>query len=159
MGIDAESKERLDRPRLVVGIGASAGGLDACRKFLATMRAESGMAIIVVMHLDPNRESHIGEIFRNSTALAVVEVSEPHPLRPDRIYVIVPDTSLEVRDGVLHPHKPQDPRGQRHPVDTLFSSLAEDQKERAVGIVMSGTGSDGSSGVRDIKGLGGLCPG
>src|SRR5713226_1389231 len=154
---NAGPEVRADKPKLVVGIGASAGGLDACKRFLAAMPPESGMAIVIIMHLAPSRESHIAEIFRVSTAMDVVEVWAPQLLKPDHVYVIVPDTSLELKDGVLYPNKPHDPHGQRHPVDALFSSLAEDQNEIAVGVVLSGTGNDGSSGIRSIKARGGLC--
>ncbi len=154
---EPKAKSRTNKPRLVIGIGASAGGLDACRKFLAAMPPQSGMAIVVVMHLDPDRESHIAKIFKTSTAMEVVQVSVPKRLEPDHVYVIVPDSSLEIQGGVLIPNKPHDPHGYRHPVDALFTSLAKDQKELAVGIVMSGTGSNGSSGILDIKAHGGLC--
>ncbi len=154
---NAGPEVRADKPKLVVGIGASAGGLDACKRFLAAMPPDSGMAIVIIMHLAPSRESHIAEIFRASTTMEVVQVSAPRLLMPDHVYVIVPDTSLELKDGVLYPNKPHDPHGQRHPVDALFSSLAEDQKEIAVGVVLSGTGNNGSSGIRSIKARGGLC--
>ena len=155
--MNLKSDETLAKPRLVVGIGASAGGLEACKKFLAALPSGSGIAIVIVMHLDPNRRSHIGEIFKTSTALDIVEVSEPQRLERDHVYVIVPNTSLEVRDGVLNPNKPHDLHGRRHPVDALLSSLAEDQKQFAVGIVMSGTGNNGSSGIQEIRASGGLC--
>ena len=121
------------------------------------MPADTGMAIVIIMHLDPNRESRIAEIFRGSTSMEVTAVSSPQRLEPDHVYVIVPDSSLELRDGVINPNKPDDPHGHRHPVDRFFTTLAADQKERAVAIVLSGTGNNGSHGIRDVKAQGGLC--
>ncbi len=155
--MSAEIERDTERPRLVVGIGASAGGLAACKKFLAAMPPQSGIAVVVIMHLDPSRESHIVEIFKTATDLDVVQVSAPTRVQPDCVYVIAPDSSLEIRDGVLNPNKPHDPHGHRHPVDALLSSLAQDQKTLAVGIILSGTGNNGSAGLRDIKALGGMC--
>lgn len=144
-------------PRLVVGIGASAGGLDACRKLLDEMPADTGIALVVVMHVDPTRESRIAEIFRTNTTMPVVQVVEAQPLERDHVYVIAPDSALELRDGVLYPTRPDDPRGHRKPIDVFFASLAADQGERAVAIVLSGTGNNGSFGLREVKMAGGLC--
>jgi two-component system CheB/CheR fusion protein len=144
-------------PRLVVGIGASAGGLDACRRFLDAMPADSGMAIVIIMHLDPTRESRIAEIFRSNTEMTVVQALSPQLLERDHVYVIAPNTSLELRDGVLDPAKLDDPRGQRKPIDAFFTSMAQDQGERAVAIVLSGTGDNGSSGILAVKAARGLC--
>jgi two-component system, chemotaxis family, CheB/CheR fusion protein len=121
------------------------------------MPPDSGVAIVVVMHLDPSHESHIAEIFRAATEMTVKQVSAPERLERDHVYVIAPDSSLELRGGVLHPDKPDDPHGRRHPVDALFSSLAYDQEQLAVAVVLSGTGNNGSAGIRDIKARGGLC--
>jgi two-component system, chemotaxis family, CheB/CheR fusion protein len=151
------SEPRTDAPKLFVGIGASAGGLKACTRFLAAMPAESGMAFVIVMHLDPASESHMAEIFQRSTSMPVVQVRESQRLAPDHVYVIAPSTSLEIRDGILNPSKLDDPRGRRKPIDAFFSSLANDQKELAVAIVMSGTGNNGSSVIPDFKASGGLC--
>jgi two-component system CheB/CheR fusion protein len=156
MSTKADERERR-APRMVVGIGASAGGLDACRKLLDAMPTDSGMALVVVMHVDPTRESRIAEIFRTNTTMPVVQVVEAQPLARDHVYVIAPDSALELRDGVLHPTQPDDPRGHRKPIDTFFASLAQDQGERAVAIVLSGTGNNGSLGLREVKMVGGLC--
>lgn len=151
------SEARTDVPRLVVGVGASAGGLKACVKFLSAMPSDSGMAFVFVMHLDPTNESHMAEIFQRSTKMPVIQMVESQRLAPDHVYVIAPDMSLELRDGVLNPSKFDDPRGRRKPVDAFFASLAEDQGQLAVAIVMSGTGNNGSSALPAIKDKGGLC--
>lgn len=155
MGTDSERSP--SKPKLVVGIGASAGGLEACQRFLAEMPADTGMAIIIVMHLDPTYESRIAEIFSRSTRLPVVQVQESQAIQLDHVYVIAPDTSLELRDGILHPNKPNDPHGQRKPIDAFFSSLGQDQGELAVAIILSGTGNNGSSALAGFKAAGGLC--
>jgi two-component system, chemotaxis family, CheB/CheR fusion protein len=149
--------EHSDKPRLVIGIGASAGGLAACRSFLAAMPPDSGVAIVAIMHLAPDRESHIAEIFRTSTAMTVLQAIAAVPVEPNHVYVIAPDSSLAIHDGVLYPNKPGVARERRHPVDAFFASLADDWGERAVGIVLSGTGDNGSVGIQDIKARGGLC--
>ena len=146
-----------DEPRLVVGIGASAGGLEACRLFLAAMPPDSGLAFVIVLHLDPSRESQMAEILALDTGMRVVQAMQPQVVERDHVYVIAPDSSLELRDGVLHPSVPDDPHGQRKPIDAFFSSLARDRGPRAVAIVLSGTGNNGSLGIRDVKAAGGMC--
>ena len=151
------SVRRGGQPRLVVGVGASAGGLEATRRLTQAMPLTSGIAVVVVMHLDPSHESHIARLLSAATTMPVVQASDAQMLEPDHVYVIAPDRELTVRSGVLCSGGPRRPHGQRKPVDALLSSLALDQKQRAVGIILSGTGNDGSSGIRDIKAQGGLC--
>lgn len=157
MSKDQSADTGRKKPRLVVGIGASAGGIDACKRLLEAMPHDTGLAFVIVMHLDPTRESHIAEIFQAATEMKVVQITGELRLSPDHVYVIAPDTSLSIHDGMLQTAGPRLPHGARKPVDDLFSSLAEDQKERAVGIILSGTGNNGSSGLRDIEACGGLC--
>jgi two-component system CheB/CheR fusion protein len=142
--------------RVVVAVGASAGGLEACRALLSSMPAKSGIAFVIVMHLDPDRESHVAEILSTSCALSVSQVTGAVRVQADHVYVIAPDTVLELRDGVLMPHEPRERRGLRRPVDAIFGSLAADQGPRAVAIVMAGAGSDGAQGVREVHARGGL---
>ncbi|MGC1952969.1 MAG: chemotaxis protein CheB, partial [Gammaproteobacteria bacterium] len=151
------SKNGIDKPRLFIGIGASAGGLDAARRFVGAMPPDSGMALIIVMHLDPSHESHLAELLSSVTEMEVVQAGDEQAIEPNRVYVIAPDRVLKIHGGVLRSTGPRAPHGDRKPVDTLFSSLAVDQKARAVGIILSGTGNNGSSGLRDIKTAGGLC--
>lgn len=151
------SKNGIDKPKLLIGIGASAGGLDAAKRLVGAMPADSGMALIIVMHLDPSHESHIAELLNSVTAMQVVQAADEQAIEPNRVYVIAPDRVLKIHGGVLRSTGPRAPHGERKPVDTLFSSLAVDQKARAVGVILSGTGNNGSSGLRDIKTAGGLC--
>ncbi len=140
----------------VVGIGASAGGIEALSRFFDAMPADSGCAFVVVLHLDPKRESELASILSARTTMPVVQVEDGMRLAANCVYVIAPDTDLKVSNGGLHVSTPTDPRGQRHPVDVLFSSLAADQHERAVAIVLSGTGRNGTEGLRDIRAEGGI---
>jgi two-component system CheB/CheR fusion protein len=141
---------------LIAGIGASAGGLEAFKTFFANMPADSGMAFVLVQHLDPRHKSMLVDLLGRHTAMTVAEAEERMRVDADRIYVIPPDATLTIKDGFLRVTKPALAREHRRPIDTFFSSLAEDQGERAVCIVLSGTGSDGTLGLRAIKEHGGL---
>ena len=143
-------------PRLIVGIGASAGGLQAFRELLSVLPSDDGMAFLLVQHLDPNHESLLSELLVPHSDMDVREATQGDVLRPDTVYVIRPDSALAVRDGRIELTEPTLHRGVRLPVDHLFRSLAREYGARSVGIVLSGAGSDGSSGLRDIKGAGGL---
>ena len=143
-------------PPLVVGIGASAGGLEAFRSFFARMPADSGMVFVLVQHLAPHHNSLLTELIGRSTDMQVLEATDGEPVQPDHVYVIPPDATLTIADGVLHLSKPAPPRQHRWPIDTFFVSLAEDQGDCAVSIVLSGAGSDGAHGLRAIKEHGGL---
>lgn len=142
----------------IVGIGASAGGLAAFEAFFAGMpaTADPGMAFVLVQHLDPNHKSILSELIRRYTRLPVFEVEDGMVVQPNCIYVIPPGHDLALLNGALQLLEPSEPRGQRLPIDFFFRSLAQEQRERAIGIVLSGTGSDGTQGVRAIKGEGGM---
>ncbi len=141
---------------VIVGVGASAGGLEALEKLFGTVPADSGMAFVVIQHLDPTRQSHMVELLRRRTQMSVVAVEEGARVQPGCVYMILPNREVTIADGVLHLAEPSESRAARRPVDTFLISLAEDQKERAVGVILSGTGSNGSSGIRAIKEFGGL---
>jgi two-component system, chemotaxis family, CheB/CheR fusion protein len=141
---------------MIVGIGASAGGLDAFKSFFARMPHDSGMAFILIQHLNPSHKSILTELIARQTAMRVAEAEDGMGVRPNTIFIIPPDATLTIRGGVLHVTKPAPPRESRYPIDAFFNSLAEDQGENAVCIVLSGTGSDGTSGLRAIKHQGGL---
>lgn len=148
-----------DRPAAsftVVGIGASAGGLEACGKFLDAMRAAPGMAFILVQHLDPTHESMMVELLSTHTTMRVVQATDGMPIERDNIYVIPPGTSLSVTPGMLHLSEPVARHGARMPFDFLLNSLANIYGPRASAIVLSGTGSDGSLGVKTLKDKGGF---
>jgi two-component system CheB/CheR fusion protein len=142
----------------VVGIGASAGGLAAFEAFFSGMpaAADPGMAFVLVQHLAPDHESILTDLIRRYTRMQVFEVEDGMVVEPNCAYIIPPNRDMAFLNGALHLLEPAAPRGQRLPIDFLFRSLAQDQRERAIGIVLSGTGSDGTLGVRAIKGEGGM---
>jgi two-component system, chemotaxis family, CheB/CheR fusion protein len=140
---------------LIVGIGASAGGLAAFKKFLANTPSDTGMAFVLVQHLDPNHKSLLVELLGARAAIPVMEAADGMAVRENYVYVIPPDATLTIKDGILRVVRPAPPRELRRPIDTFFSSLA-DCGDKAVGIILSGVGSDGALGVRKIKEQGGL---
>jgi two-component system CheB/CheR fusion protein len=141
---------------LVVGVGASAGGLEAFRGFLEHIPAPVGMAFVFVQHLDPARKSMLVELLSSYTDLTVVEAEDGAQAAADHVYIIPPDCTLTIEQGRLHLSKPAPSREHRRPIDSFLSSLAIDQGELAVGIILSGGGNDGSEGITAIKEAGGL---
>jgi two-component system CheB/CheR fusion protein len=144
------------QPYPVVGIGSSAGGLEALKKFLTATPPDTGMAFVLIQHLDPTHESLMVDLLARYTAMKVVQIENDMPVEPDRIHIIPPGTSLTIKNGVLLLGKPIERRGMRMPVDNFFMSLAEDQQENSVCVILSGTGSDGTLGLKEIKARGGL---
>ncbi len=140
----------------VVGIGASAGGLAAFEQLFTYIPPNSGMAFVVVQHLSPPHKSILPEILQRYTSMPVSQVTDGVEVKSNGVYVIPPGSDLALRDGKLRLIKPEAGRAHRLPIDFFFRSLAEDQGERSIGIVLSGTGSDGSLGLKTIKAEGGL---
>ncbi|MET4717633.1 two-component system CheB/CheR fusion protein [Bradyrhizobium japonicum] len=153
---DKANLARRRPPSLVVGIGASAGGLAAFRSFFDHMPADTGMAFVLVQHLDPDHNSLLVDLLRPHTAMEVVEAQDQAVLVPNRIHVIPPNATLTLEGDVLRVSTPVPPREYRRPIDTFFASLAESQEDCAVGIILSGVGSDGSLGIKAIKEYGGF---
>ena len=135
----------------IVGIGASAGGLEALEQFLAHVPKHSGMAFVIVQHLDPTHKGIMSELLQRSTGMKVIQVKDRTPVKPDCVYVIPPNKDMSLLHGVLHLLAPAAPRGLRLPIDFFFRSLAQDQQEHGVGVILSGMGSDGTLGLRAIK--------
>ncbi len=162
--VDAESAAETDlnvRPKgefPIVGIGASAGGLAAFEAFFSGMPDESdpGMAFVLVQHLAPDHKSILSDLVKRYTRMQVFEVEDGMAVRPNCAYIIPPNRDMAFLDGTLHLLEPAAPRGHRLPIDFFFRSLAHDQHERAICIVLSGTGGDGTQGVRAVKGEGGM---
>src|SRR5262245_5118232 len=148
------SPDEKRRSRVVVGIGASAGGLEALEKFFSQVPADSGLSYVVVQHLSPEHASLLAELLGRCTLLTVLAVKNDAPAAADHVHVIAPGTLLEISGGCFRVKAAGAER--RGPIDTFFKSLASDQGERAVGIVLSGSGTDGTSGLRAIKQGGGL---
>lgn len=142
----------------IVGIGASAGGLAAFEAFFSGMpnNAEPNMAFVLVQHLAPDHESILTELVQRYTHMTVFEVEDGMEVKINCAYIIPPNRDMAFLNGSLQLLEPTEPRGHRLPIDFLFRSLAQDQHQRAIGIVLSGTGSDGTLGVRAIKGEGGM---
>ena len=142
----------------IVGIGASAGGLAAFEAFFSTMPADSdpGLAFVLVQHLAPDHKSILSELIRRYTRMQVFEVEDGMRVRPNCAYIIPPNRDMALVNGALQLLEPTLARGVRLPIDYFFRSLAQDQHERAICIVLSGTGSDGALGVRAVKGEGGM---
>jgi len=147
-----------DKSFPIVGIGASAGGLAAFEAFFSGMPAgaDPGMAFVLVQHLAPDHKSILTDLIRRYTRMQVFEVEDGMAVQPNCAYIIPPNRDMAFLNGGLQLLEPSAPRGQRLPIDFFFRSLAQDQRERAIGIVLSGTGSDGTLGVRAIKGEGGM---
>jgi two-component system CheB/CheR fusion protein len=146
----------LSSDLLVVGIGASAGGLTALQSFFRHLPPDSDMAFIVILHLSPEHNSQLAVILQSATSLSVLQVTEAVPLDRNRVYVIPPGRHLTLVDGMIQSIEPEEPRGRRAPIDVLFRSLAETHGPRAAAVVLSGTGADGTVGVKSIKEHGGL---
>ena len=135
----------------VVGIGASAGGLEALREMLAPAKRPTGLAFVIVQHLDPNHESMLAQLLDRNTSLAVLQSSGGERIEADTVYIIPPGRGLAIHDGVLELTNFQQPRGLRRPIDDFFLSLAGDQQSNAACVILSGTGADGTTGLRAIK--------
>ena len=152
------AKQSNERTFPIAGIGASAGGLEAFEKFFANMPAdtESGMAFVLVQHLDPTHKSILGELVRQYTQMKVYQVEDGMEVKPNCAYIIPPNADMAYLHGKLHLIEPVAPRGLRLPIDYFFRSLAQDQGDRAICIVLSGTGTDGTLGLKAVKEAGGM---
>ncbi|HUW51093.1 MAG TPA: chemotaxis protein CheB [Sulfuricella sp.] len=145
-----------DSPFPIVGIGASAGGLEALGQFLGHVPAGSGMAFVVIQHLDPTHKGMMPELLQRATRMTVQQAKNRMRVKPDCVYVIPPNKDMSILHGVLHLLDPMAARGLRLPIDFFFRALAEDRRERSIGVILSGMGSDGALGLRAIKEKGGL---
>jgi chemotaxis methyl-accepting protein methylase len=154
MAEDARSTDRSTFP--IVGIGASAGGLEALELFMQNVPANSGLAFVIVQHLDPTHKGILAELLQRGTAMKVIQVKDRTRVQPDCVYVIPPNKDMSILHGVLHLLDPVAPRGLRLPIDFFFRSLADDSEERSIGVVLSGMGTDGTLGLKAIKGKAGV---
>ncbi len=143
-------------PFSIVGIGASAGGLEAFTQMLGALPVDTGMAFVLVPHLAPNYASQMAEILGRATAMQVTEAGGEPRVQPNRVYVIPPDRNMIISQGVLQLLPREKTPNQYRPIDFFFRSLAEDQGDRAIGVILSGTASDGTLGLEEIKAEGGI---
>ncbi len=135
----------------IVGIGASAGGLEALERFLVHVPDNSGMGFVVIQHLDPTHKGAMVELLQRASKMPVVEVTDRLTVEPDHVYVIPPGKDISILHGILHLLPMTSPRGLNLPIDYFFRSLAEDRQDDSIGVVLSGMGSDGTLGLRAIK--------
>lgn len=163
--LSKEEREKIDDEKdfhngndnlVVVGIGASAGGLEALRLLFPNLSLEANMTYVIAQHLDPTHRSMLVQLLARSTTMKVVEVQDGQKAKANTIYITPPDNNVNISKGILHLSKPSTGIGPKPSVDYFFTSLAEDKGEKAVGIILSGTGSDGSHGIRAIKAEGGI---
>src|SRR6202048_1917434 len=149
-------KSRVMPNRPIVGIGASAGGVEALEGFFKSMPADNGLGFVGVTHLPPKRESMLALIIGRATQMPVVDARDGDMVDAEHVYVLPSSTILTIREGRLHLRHTGAADHQRTPIDVFFTSLAQDQAEHAIGIVLSGGGSDGTLGLKAIKENGGL---
>ena len=153
---DTAARLRPDGPFFVVGIGASAGGIPALRRLFSAMPPDTGMAFVVILHLSEHHESNLPSILQTTTSMPVNQVTEATRVEPDHVYVIPPAKHLRMSDGEIRLADPESARGQRVPIDVFFRSLAQAYGKHSVGIVLSGTGTDGTLGLKRVKEHGGF---
>ena len=135
----------------IVGVGASAGGLEALEQLLAGVPADSGMAFVVIQHLDPKRPGMLPELLQRATPMIVKQAANRMRIKPDCVYVIPPDKDISILHGSLYLLEMTTRHGLHLPIDTFFTSLAEDRREQAIGVILSGMGSDGTAGLAAIR--------
>src|SRR5262245_46941742 len=158
---DTESGGARFEPRpgqklLVVGLGASAGGIEALRAFFAHVPGDSGAAYVVILHLSPDHDSKLAEVLQTTAAIPVTQVTQPVRVEGNHVYVVPPNRRLEIVDGMLTLSEMTQREHRRSPVDVFFRALADANGSRSVGVVLSGTGPNGSAGLKRVKEYGGL---
>jgi two-component system CheB/CheR fusion protein len=155
--VQPAAEERADGGTLpvVVGVGASAGGLEAFTELLSHLADDTGMAFVLIQHLDPKHESHLTELLFRASKMPVAEVKGETAVEANHVYVIPPGSNLSISSGVLHT-APRPSSGRNMPIDSFLRALAADQGSKALGVIMSGTASDGTLGLEAIKAAGGV---
>lgn len=154
--IDTQDIEETHKPFSIVGIGASAGGLEAFQDLLQSLSPKTGMAFVLIQHLDPKHESMLASIHARTTQMRVLEAKNKMTVEPNHVYIIPPNASMSIQDGMLK----LQPRAQgvklNLPIDDFFEALANDWGSQAIGVILSGSASDGSRGIMMIKDVGGI---
>jgi two-component system, chemotaxis family, CheB/CheR fusion protein len=152
----AQKRRDPNEPSVVVGLGASAGGVSVLQQFFDDMPEDSGIAFVVVMHLSPDFESQLASVLQQKTSMPVIEVSEPIRVRPNHVYVIPPNHQLAFEDNMLQLREAQQARGRRVTIDLFFRTLATAYGQRAVCVILSGSDSDGVIGLKHVRAQGGV---
>jgi chemotaxis response regulator CheB len=147
----AAIKKDQKKPFSIVGMGGSAGSLEAFEEFFRNMPADSGLAFVLISHLDPTRKDVLPELIQRSTKMEVHQAKDGMKVQPNHVYVIPPNRDLSIIQGTLQLLEPSMSRGIRMPIDFFFRHLAEDQKEKSIAIILSGMGTDGTLGLKTIK--------
>ncbi|HKB16242.1 MAG TPA: chemotaxis protein CheB, partial [Planctomycetota bacterium] len=145
-----------DRDFPIIGLGASAGGLEAFEKFFKQMPPDTGMAFVLVQHLDATHKSILADLIQRYTKMPAVQVDQGMLIEPNHVYVIPPNRYLAVEGGAFRLSKSGESPGQKMPIDFLFRSLAADRGEKAIAVILSGTGTDGTLGLKAVKESGGM---
>lgn len=140
----------------IVGIGASAGGLEAFTELVKNLPLDTGMAFVLEQHLDPQHESSLAQLLARATSPSVQEITDKLPVEANHVYVIPPNKNLSISQGALKLHPRKQTRAPARSIDSFFESLAEDGRERAIGVILSGTATDGTLGLEAIKAEGGI---
>jgi two-component system, chemotaxis family, CheB/CheR fusion protein len=155
--ITTSSKNVLNKTEFpVVGVGASAGGLEALEQFITNIPNNSGMSFVIVQHLDPTHKGLLPEILQRLTKMKVFQITDNMKIKPNSIYVIPPNRDLSIYKRTLHLFEMRERRGLRLPIDHFFRTLAENEREKSIAVILSGMGSDGTLGIRSIKEHNGL---
>jgi len=145
-----------EKPHPIVGVGASAGGFEAFRELLRALPADTGLALVLVQHLDPGHESLLAKLLSKATTMPVAEVEEGMTVEPNHVFVIPPNKTMGIANGKLHLMDRGEPMVKHLPIDYFLTSLAADRGNRAIGVILSGTASDGTMGLKAIKSEGGI---
>ncbi|HXH70929.1 MAG TPA: PAS domain S-box protein [Pyrinomonadaceae bacterium] len=148
---NGSAKKRDREDFLIVGIGVSAGGIQALKEFFENVPADSGMAYVVILHLSPDHESQLAAVLQTVAKIPVRQVTEKVPVEPNRVYVVSPNQSLKMVDGSIIVEPVRTVEERRAPIDIFFRNLAESLHDRAVAVILSGTGADGSMGIKRVK--------
>src|SRR5712691_672440 len=154
--VEDDNPGQASLPFPIVGIGASAGGLEALIQLLRALPADTGMAFVLVQHLDPTHASMLTEILSRATAMRVAEVTDQTAAKWNHVYVIPPGVTLGIERGILRLSPRNEARGQHRPIDDFLNSLAHDQGHLAIGVILSGSATDGTLGLEWIKAEGGI---
>ncbi len=154
--LQSDSSPKDSAPSYIVAIGGSAGGFEAFERFFAGIPAYTGMAFVVIQHLDPTHQSLLSELLQRASAIPVREAADGMTVEPNTVYVIPQNADLTLHDGLLHISEPAEPRGVHMPVDLFFESLAAEKGDKSIGIIVSGMGTDGTLGLKAIKEVSGV---
>jgi two-component system CheB/CheR fusion protein len=148
--------KKKNGPNCIVGIGASAGGLAALEALFSRMPSDTNMAFVIIQHLAPTHKSIMGSLLQKYTGMTILQMSDGMKVEPNCIYLNPPDKDVSILNGSLYLNEPEETHSSRLPIDYFFRSLASDQREKAICIILSGTGTDGTLGLKSIKGDGGM---